>query len=133
MHGWLQVDPDEPEKARVEATIDATQVYTGQPERDRHPRDSDFFDAEHQSTWTFVGSPVHQLRASEFEVPGSLTVRGVMHPVPFDVTHLGPRLWETGMHQALAGGGASSAATSTAISTARPASGEWIRPARQCR
>ncbi|KJY42582.1 hypothetical protein VR46_23390, partial [Streptomyces sp. NRRL S-444] len=28
VHGSLEVDPDEPETARVEATIDATQVYT---------------------------------------------------------------------------------------------------------
>jgi threonine dehydratase len=42
-------------------------------------------------------------------------------------------LWGTGRHQALAGGGANSAATSTAISMARAASGEWVRPARQCR
>jgi polyisoprenoid-binding protein YceI len=93
VHGSLEFDPDEPENARVEATIDATQVYTGQPQRDDHLRSADFFDVEHHPTWTFVGSRIHQLSATEFEVTGDLTVRGVSRPVTFDVTYLGQ--WET--------------------------------------
>ncbi|MEV2190839.1 YceI family protein [Streptomyces phaeochromogenes] len=93
VHGRLQVDPADPERARVEATIDATQVYTGQPERDAHLRSADFFDVAHHPTWTFIGSRVHQVSATEFEVTGHLTVRGVTHPVHFDVTYLGQ--WDT--------------------------------------
>lgn len=93
VHGVLEVDPDEPEKARVEATVDATQVYTGQPQRDAHLRSADFFDVEHHPTWTFAGSRVHQVSGTEFEVTGELTVRGVTCPVTFDVTYLGQ--WDT--------------------------------------
>ncbi|MFC9648612.1 YceI family protein [Streptomyces sp. NPDC056937] len=93
VHGLLEVDPDEPEKARVEATIDAPQVYTGQPERDAHLRSADFFDVEHHPTWTFVGSSMRQVSATEFEITGDLTVRGVTRAVPFDVTYLGQ--WDT--------------------------------------
>lgn len=93
VHGLLEVDPDEPEKARVEATVDATQVYTGQPQRDAHLRSADFFDVEHHPTWTFVGSRIHQVSGTEFEVIGDLTVRGVTRPVTFDVTYLGQ--WDT--------------------------------------
>ena len=80
MHGLLEVDPDKPEKARVEATVDATQVYTGQPQRDAHLRSADFFDVEEHPTWTFVGSRIHQVGATQFEVTGDLTVRGVTRP-----------------------------------------------------
>ncbi|MFJ6774159.1 YceI family protein [Kitasatospora sp. NPDC091257] len=93
VHGFLEVDPDAPEQARVEATIDATQVYTGSPERDAHLRSADFFDVEHHPTWSFVGSQVHQVSASGFEVTGRLTIRGVTRPVTFDVTYLGQ--WDT--------------------------------------
>ncbi|MEU9374435.1 YceI family protein [Streptomyces sp. NPDC048255] len=93
VHGVLEVDPDEPEKARVEATVDATQVYTGQPQRDAHLRSADFFDVERHPTWTFAGSRVHQVSGTEFEVTGELTVRGVTCPVTFDVTYLGQ--WDT--------------------------------------
>jgi polyisoprenoid-binding protein YceI len=93
VHGLLEVDPDEPEEARVEATVDATQVYTGQPQRDAHLRSADFFDVEHHPTWTFVGSRIHQVSGTEFEVTGDLTVRGVTRSVTFDVTYLGQ--WDT--------------------------------------
>ncbi|MFF0449063.1 YceI family protein [Streptomyces sp. NPDC004609] len=93
MQGLLEVDPDEPEKARVEATIDAAKVYTGQPQRDDHLRSADFFDVEHHPTWTFTGSGVRQVSANEFEVTGDLTVRGVTRSVTFEVTYLGQ--WDT--------------------------------------
>ncbi|MGP4003442.1 YceI family protein [Streptomyces sp. 8N706] len=93
VHGFMEVDPDEPEKARVGATIDATQVYTGQPQRDAHLRSADFFDVENHPTWTFVATRIHQASANEFEVTGDLTVRGVTRPVTFYATYLGR--WET--------------------------------------
>ncbi|MFI8280539.1 YceI family protein [Streptomyces sp. NPDC085929] len=68
-------------------------MYTGQPQRDAHLRSADFFDVEHHPTWTFVGSRIHQVSGTEFEVTGDLTVRGVTRPVTFDVTYLGQ--WNT--------------------------------------
>ncbi len=93
VHGFVEVDPDHPEKARVEATIDATQVYTGEPQRDAHLRSADFFDVEHFPTWSFTGTRVTQLGPTEFEVVGDLTVRGVTRPVTLGVTYLGQ--WDT--------------------------------------
>ncbi|MFI0819333.1 YceI family protein [Streptomyces sp. NPDC021098] len=93
VQGSIEVDPDNPEDARIEATIDATQVYTGQPQRDAHLRSADFFDVEHHPTWTFTGTGVTQLSETEFEVAGDLTVRGVTRRVPLHVTYLGQ--WDT--------------------------------------
>ena len=93
VHGFLDVDPDDPEHARVEATIDATQVYTGQAQRDAHLRSPDFFDVEHHPTWTFTGTRIRQLSPMEFALTGDLTVRGVTQPVTLDTTYLGQ--WDT--------------------------------------
>ncbi|MFG2292630.1 YceI family protein [Streptomyces sp. NPDC048603] len=93
MHGRLEVDPDAPETARVQATVDATHVYTGEPQRDAHLRSADFFDVEHHPTWTFTGTDVRQMSGTEFRVIGDLTVRGVTRSVCFDVTYLGQ--WNT--------------------------------------
>ncbi|MET8178024.1 YceI family protein [Streptomyces sp. NPDC005336] len=93
VQGFIEVDPDKPENARFEATIDATQVYTGQPQRDAHLRSADFFDVEHHPTWTFVGTGVTQLSATEFDATGDLTVRGTARPVTLHVTYLGQ--WDT--------------------------------------
>jgi len=91
--GVLEVDPDAPVNARVTARADATQVYTGQPERDAHLRSADFFDVEHFPAWTFTSTGVNQVSASSFEVTGDLTIRGVTRPATFDVTYLGQ--WDT--------------------------------------
>ncbi|MFD4137300.1 YceI family protein [Streptomyces goshikiensis] len=93
VRGSLEVDPDEPGRARVEAAVDATQVYTGQPQRDAHLRSADFFDVEHHPTWTFAATGVQQMSGTEFAVTGELTVRGVTRSVTFDVTSLGQ--WDT--------------------------------------
>ncbi|MBZ4320541.1 YceI family protein [Streptomyces huiliensis] len=93
VHGSLVCDPADPEHARVEATIDATQVWTGQPQRDVHLRSADFFDVEHHPTWTFTSTDVRQLSSTEFALDGDLTVRGVTRPVSLDVTYLGQ--WDT--------------------------------------
>ncbi len=93
IHGFVEFDPDDPEKAHVEATLDATGVYTGEPTRDTHLRSADFFDVEHHPTWRFAGTRVAQLSATEFELTGDLTVRGVTRPVMLNVTYLGQ--WDT--------------------------------------
>ncbi|MFH8789838.1 YceI family protein [Streptomyces roseoverticillatus] len=93
VRGSLEVDPGDPENARVEAVVDATQVYTGQEQRDAHLRSADFFDCETHPEWTFTGTGVHQASATEFEVTGDLTIRGTTRPVTFQVTYLGQ--WDT--------------------------------------
>ncbi|MFI0739728.1 YceI family protein [Streptomyces sp. NPDC021100] len=93
VHGSLVCDPEDPEHAQVEATIDATQVWTGQPQRDAHLRSADFFDVEHHPTWTFASTRVRRLSSTEFGLDGDLTVRGVTRPVSLDVMYLGQ--WDT--------------------------------------
>jgi polyisoprenoid-binding protein YceI len=93
IHGFLEFDPDQPERARAVATIDATAVYTGEPTRDAHLRSADFFDVEHHPKWTFASTRVVQLSATELAVIGDLSIRGVTRPVTLDVTYLGQ--WDT--------------------------------------
>jgi polyisoprenoid-binding protein YceI len=93
IHGFLEFDPERPEDARVEATVDAAGVYTGEPARDAHLRSADFFDVEHHPAWTFVGTRVVQVSGTEFELTGDLTIRGITRPVTLNVTYLGQ--WDT--------------------------------------
>ncbi|GAA5006032.1 YceI family protein [Actinopolymorpha pittospori] len=93
IQGFVEVDPDDLDQTQIQATIDATQVYTGQPERDAHLRSADFFDVENHPTWTFTGGRVQQVSATEFEVTGELTIRGVTRLATFHTTYLGQ--WDT--------------------------------------
>ena len=86
--GTIQVTEPH-EEARVEATIDAASIDTGEPNRDAHLRSADFLDVEHFPTITFVGAgPVHK-GGSRFSLPGELTIRGVTRPITLEAEYLG--------------------------------------------
>ena len=93
VHGRLEFDPARPEGARVEATIDARGLWSGEPDRDAHLRSADFLDVERFPEITFVSSAVRLMSPSEAVVSGALTIRGVTKPVSLDTHYLGQ--WET--------------------------------------
>jgi polyisoprenoid-binding protein YceI len=93
MHGRLTFDPDTPNLLKVEAEIDATALWTGEPDRDNHLRSEDFFHVEKYPKITFRSSSVDVLTPHEWRVHGPLTIRGVTRPVVLKVQYLGQ--WET--------------------------------------
>src|SRR5206468_8415908 len=44
IHGSLEFDPDHPAQLSIQATIDATKLWSGEPQRDGHLKSSDFLD-----------------------------------------------------------------------------------------
>jgi len=93
VHGMLEFDPARPDASRVEATIDAQGLWSGDPDRDAHLRSADFLDVEHFPEITFKSSAVLIMSPNEALVSGSLTIRGVTKPVSLDAHYLGQ--WET--------------------------------------
>src|SRR5262245_59170152 len=93
VHGVLELDPDQPEAARVQATIDTRGLWSGEPDRDAHLRSADFLDVEHFPEITFISSAVRLMSPNEAVVSGALTIRGVTKPVSLDTHYLGQ--WET--------------------------------------
>jgi polyisoprenoid-binding protein YceI len=93
VHGTLDFDPANPEAASVDATIDATGLWSGEPARDAHLKSADFLDVEHHPTITFHGKGVELISPDEGRIRGNLTIRGVTRPVTLDVRFLGQ--WET--------------------------------------
>ena len=93
MHGAVDIDFENPTESSFEAVIDATRLWTGEPERDAHLRSADFFDVEHYPRITFKSSRVEQVGSVLYKVTGDLTIRGVTRPVTLDMHCLGQ--WET--------------------------------------
>jgi len=93
VHGMLEFDPTRPDASRVEATIDAQGLWSGEADRDAHLRSADFLDVEHFPEITFKSSAVLIMSPNEALVSGSLTIRGVTKPVSLDTHYLGQ--WET--------------------------------------
>ncbi|MCW3027502.1 MAG: hypothetical protein JWN81_713 [Solirubrobacterales bacterium] len=93
VHGKLDLDWDQPLTGRFHGEIDATRLWTGEPERDAHLRSADFFDVESHPTITFDGRLTERTGAASFKALTDLTIRGVTRPVVMDVAFLGE--WKT--------------------------------------
>jgi len=87
--GTVQFDPAQPDRSSIVFTINAASVDTSAPDRDAHLRSDDFFAVEKFPTLTFVSSRVTRKGDGQFDVTGTLTIRGVQKEVTLPVFHLG--------------------------------------------
>ena len=87
--GSLDFDPSRPEDARVEVSIAAGTLWSGEPERDDHLRSEDFLHVERHPTIDFRSTKVEPVARNQYRVTGDLTIRGVPRPVTLDVRYLG--------------------------------------------
>jgi polyisoprenoid-binding protein YceI len=93
VHGKLHLDWERPLQATFSGEIDATKLWTGEPERDAHLRSADFFDVEHHPKIAFSGGLTERTGDTAFKAVADLTIRGITRQVPMDVTYLGQ--WKT--------------------------------------
>ena len=86
IEGTLEFEVADPEAAKLDVTIVSGSINTGYPERDRHLRTSDFFDAANHRVMTFKSTGVRKTGEKTGEVDGDFTIRGVTRPVTLNVT-----------------------------------------------
>jgi polyisoprenoid-binding protein YceI len=98
VHGTLEFDPDNPVTLSIEATLSASTIWTGEPQRDEHLRTADFLDVADYPTITFQSTKAERVGASDYAVTGDLTIRGVTRPVTLDLRYLGR--WRTPYNEA---------------------------------
>ena len=80
---------EDAEQSSVEATIDVAAVDSGDPKRDEHLRNADFFDVENHPTVSFRSTNVENHGDGEFTLVGDLTVKGTTRPVTLQGEYLG--------------------------------------------
>ena len=93
VHGALEFDPDHPAPLALEATLQVAKLWTGEPQRDDHLRSGDFLDAGQHPAITFHSTGSKCVGASDYEVAGDLSIRGVSRPVVLALHYLGR--WRT--------------------------------------
>jgi polyisoprenoid-binding protein YceI len=93
VHGKLHFDRERPLEATYTGAIDATRLWTGEPDRDAHLRSADFFDVERHPTIAFAGRLTERTGDTAFKSVAELTIRGTTLPVSMDVNYLGQ--WKT--------------------------------------
>jgi polyisoprenoid-binding protein YceI len=93
VRGTLEFDPVIPRASSVEVTIDASGIWSGEPDRDAHLRSADFLDVENHPHITFKSNRVEQIGDHDYVVTGDLTIRGVTREIKLNVCFLGQ--WQT--------------------------------------
>ena len=83
------VDPDQPERSRIEVTIDVTSIRTHNDARDNDLRSSNFLEADKYPTITFRSTGVETAGADRYRLTGDLTIKDVTKPVTLDVVKYG--------------------------------------------
>lgn len=83
--GKLTLDDTDIANSKVEATIDAASIATGDGQRDAHLKSADFFDVEKFPTLAFTSAKVERSGDGELTLEGELTIHGVTRKVKFAV------------------------------------------------
>lgn len=74
---------DEFEQSTVTAEADASSITTGNEQRDGHLQSGDFLLAEENPKIVFQSTGISDFDGTEFDLEGTLTMRGVSKPVTF--------------------------------------------------
>ena len=83
--GVLTLDAANIVNSRVEATIDAVSINTGDAQRDAHLKSADFFDVEKFPRLSFRSTAVKRTGDDELAITGDLTIHGITREVVFRV------------------------------------------------
>jgi len=89
--GTIDFDAAKPEALKIDATIDATSIDTGNADRDGHLKSPDFFNVEQFPTLTFKSKKAVK-KGGKLKVTGDLTLHGVTKEVVLDVAGLGKQV-----------------------------------------
>jgi polyisoprenoid-binding protein YceI len=74
LHGWLEIGDDG--RRRLELTIEADSLNTGNDKRDDHLKSADFFDTQRHPDVRFVSTAVSDPVHGRFQVEGELLAAG---------------------------------------------------------
>jgi polyisoprenoid-binding protein YceI len=83
--GTVQLDLENLSQSKVEVTIAAASVDTGDSGRDKHLKSVDFFNAEEFPSIEFKSKKIARKDGEVFEVSGDLNMHGVTKAVTCDV------------------------------------------------
>jgi polyisoprenoid-binding protein YceI len=81
--GSYEVGPD---GTKIELTIDADSLDTGNATRDKHLRSTDFFGVAEHPEMRFISTRVHDAHEGTLRVEGNLEAAGKVVPLEFDAT-----------------------------------------------
>jgi polyisoprenoid-binding protein YceI len=83
--GSVNLDPSDPSRTSVEASIDTSSINTREPQRDAHLKSPDFFDVGKFPTIDFKSTRIVKTGPETYELTGQLTLHGVTREITLTV------------------------------------------------
>jgi len=87
--GRAVTEGDQFENAEIVFTIDVNSVDTGQPGRDEHLKNADFFEAGTYPQFTFTSTSFTPIKGDLYKLIGNLTIKGITKEVELEAEYGG--------------------------------------------
>jgi polyisoprenoid-binding protein YceI len=87
--GTIVWDDADPSKSKLDVTLQANKVDTGNAKRDDHLRSPDFFNVKQFPTITFKSTSISPSGSNQYQLTGDLTLHGVTKPITVTLTKVG--------------------------------------------
>jgi polyisoprenoid-binding protein YceI len=84
-----EIYPDEPEKSKIQATINTASIRTHNETRDNDLRSSNFLEIDKYPTMTFKSTKIEPAGPDRYTLTGDLTIKGNTKPVTLKVIKYG--------------------------------------------
>lgn len=81
----VESDGEDFSNAKVNAKIDTNSIDTNNSDRDTHLKSADFFDAENHEQITFESTELNKLDEDNYQLKGTLDMKGTKKEVTLDV------------------------------------------------
>lgn len=83
--GTIEFNPEQPEQARFDVSVDAATIETGNNTKNKHARGDNWFDVEQYPKIKFRSSQVTKA-GDQYQMTGTLTLHGVEKEITFPFT-----------------------------------------------
>jgi polyisoprenoid-binding protein YceI len=90
--GTVIFDPSNLGPSSITAEIDVNSINTREPDRDKHLKSAEFFDAANYPTIKFQSKKIEPDGPEGYKVTGDLTIRGISREVVLNVTGPTPEI-----------------------------------------
>ena len=81
--GSVTIPEGDPEKARIDVTIDTTSMFSDSNLLTRILKNEDYFHVEAHPTARFVSTGVEKVEDNRYRITGNLTIRGITKSISF--------------------------------------------------